>query len=113
VIKPDDPRDLAIALLSRSTCSVQVAAVLADRHGIFAWGWNSVGSGYGEHAECAAIRRANRDRLVGATIYVASQRNRNKKPVLSKPCDACDSRIVKAEIGETFYRDQFERWICE
>lgn len=113
MIKPDDPRELAIDLLGRSICSVQVAAVIADRKGIFSWGWNSVGSGFGEHAECAAIRRANRDRLVGATLYVASQRNRNQKAVLSKPCDACDARIVSAEIGEVFYRDQFERWISE
>jgi hypothetical protein len=36
--KPKDPRDLAIALLSRSPCSVAVGAVLEDGWGIHSWG---------------------------------------------------------------------------
>ena len=56
MLKPRDPRELAIDLLPRSTCAVQVAAVLADANGIFGWGWNSAGSGFGEHAEAAAFR---------------------------------------------------------
>lgn len=111
MIKPDDPRKLAIALLARSICSVQVAAVIADKHGIFSWGWNSVGSGFGEHAEAAALRRANRDRLVGATIYVASRRQRNSKAILSKPCDSCDARIVKAELANIIYRSAEGVWL--
>lgn len=111
MFKPSDPRELAIDLLPRSICSVQVAAVIADKHGIFAWGWNSAGSGFGEHAEAAAIRRANRDRLVGATLYVASRRSRNKRSVLSMPCDACNRRVVNAHIGTVWYRDQHEKWI--
>ena len=66
MIKPADPRQLAVDLLPRSTCLVQVAAVIADKRGIFSWGWNSSGvTGYGEHAEAAAIRRANKRRLRG------------------------------------------------
>lgn len=111
MIKPSDPRQLALDLLGRSICSVQVAAVLADKHGIFGWGWNSVGGGFGEHAEAAAIRRSSRNRMAGATLYVASQRHRNSRPVLSMPCDECNRRIVKADLARVFYRDQFERWI--
>lgn len=89
MIKPKDPRELAIDLLPRSICRVQVAAVIADAHGIFSWGWNSVGNGDGEHAEAAAIRRSSRHRLRRATIYIASRRKRNKKMVCSKPCPEC------------------------
>ena len=110
MVKPSDPRELAIDLLPRSTCTVQVAAVIADKHGIFAWGWNSPGNGFGEHAEAAAIRRASRDRMVGASIYVASRRMRNEKTILSMPCDKCASRCVKAEFKEIWYRDQNGLW---
>lgn len=112
MIKPDDPRELAVDLLARSTCSVQVAAVLADRHGIFAWGWNSVGSGFGEHAEAAAIRRANKKRLgKGTTIYIASRRTRNKKMVPSKPCPDCWARIESAiPSGKVVWRESNGIW---
>jgi deoxycytidylate deaminase len=110
MIKPSDPRQLAIDLLARSICAVQVAAVLADDSGIFSWGWNSVGSGYGEHAECAAIRRANKERLECATIYVAAQRKRNGKTVLSKPCEDCKKRIIAANIYLVYYRLASGKW---
>ena len=109
MLKPSDPRQLAIDLLSRSICSVQVAAVIADDHGIFSWGWNSVGAGFGEHAEAAAIRRANKERLKEATIYVASQRNRNKKIVNSAPCIHCLNKIVNRALRAQF-RDADGEW---
>jgi pyrimidine deaminase RibD-like protein len=111
MLKPSDPRQLAIDLLGRSICSVQVAAVLVDKWGIFGWGWNSVGSGFGEHAEAAAIRRSSRDRLVGSTIYVASQRKRNSKTIMSAPCSACWQRIKKVHVDHVIYRDPSGRWI--
>lgn len=110
MIKPSDPRQLAVDLLPRSICSVQVAAVLADSHGIFAWGWNSVGSGFGEHAEAAAIRRASKRRLQGATIYVASRRNRNGKAINSMPCPNCDERIQASKINRAVYRVGNKAW---
>lgn len=112
MIKPDDPRELAIDLLPRSICAVQVAAVLADGHGIFAWGWNSVGNGLGEHAEAAAIRRANKKRLKGATIYIASQRKRNKKAICSKPCPSCWGVIEATLIGKVVWREmaEYDHW---
>lgn len=111
MIKPDDPRKLAVDLLPRSICSVQVAAVIADKGGIFSWGWNSVGSGFGEHAEAAAIRRANKKRLHGSMIYVASIRARNDKPVMSMPCPDCAQRIQAAGISTVFYRDGNGDWV--
>ena len=110
---PADPRDLAVDLLPRSICSVQVAAVLTDKHGIYSWGWNNVGTCYGMHAEIHCLLRANRKRLPGSTLYVASQRQRNLKPVTSKPCLECAAAIRWAKIGKVLWRAGDERWIEE
>ena len=77
--KPAHASDLAVDILARSTCMVQVGAAIVDYKGsIISWGWNSSGpSGCGLHAEAHAIGRANRKRLRGATIYVASVRQKN------------------------------------
>lgn len=110
MIKPRDPRELAIDLLPRSICSVQVAAVIADSYGIFSWGWNSMGAdGLGEHAEAAAIRRANKKRLEGATIYIASRRKRNQKVVLAMPCPACWPLCNKWSL-EIWFRNSDGIW---
>lgn len=108
MFKGSDPRKLAIDLLPRSTCSVQVAAVFADDYGIFSWGWNSPGNGLGEHAEAAAIRRANNARLATSTLYVVSQRR--GRAVLSKPCSACMRKIQNREVYLVWYRDQNNVW---
>ena len=108
MIKPDDPRKLAEALLNRSVCAVRVGAVIADKHGIFSWGWNSMGSsGYGEHAEAAAIRRANPWRLRGATIYIAGKRARQ---VYSRPCMDCERLIRGYRIYTIIYTDGKGGW---
>ena len=112
MFKPRDPRELALDLLPRTICAVQVTAVLADNYGIHSWGWNSVGSGWGEHAEAAAIRRANKKRLRGSTIYVASVRNRNQKVINSKPCPDCQRLIDKWGL-KTIYRNMSGEWIDE
>jgi deoxycytidylate deaminase len=109
MIKPNDPRQLAIDLLPRSTCNVQVAATISDGRGIFAWGWNNPGKGFGECAEAAAIRRANKERLLGSVIFVAGRRNRNGKIVGSKPCDSCKKKIVKNGLI-AMYRDSDGEW---
>lgn len=102
------PTEIAISLLGRSTCSVQVAAVLVDKFGVFSWGWNSAGAdGYGEHAEAHAIRRANRKRLKGSTIYVASQRRRNKRTVTGRPCEGCQPLLKGVSV---VYRDADGNW---
>jgi pyrimidine deaminase RibD-like protein len=111
VIKPTDPRQLAIDLLPRSLCQVRVAAVIADSRGIFSWGWNFPGfTGFGMHAEAHAIMRANRGRLKGSTVYVAGERHRNGKYVLAKPCEDCQRRIHKAGIRAAYYRDADGVW---
>jgi deoxycytidylate deaminase len=97
-----DPREIAEAILNRSVCSVQVGACIKDKHGVFSWGWNSSGSGFGEHAEAACIRRANKKRLKGSIMYVASKRRRNGKMINSYPCPDCRRLIRKYQIHVKF-----------
>ena len=112
MIKPNDPRMLAEALLHRSTCSYRAAAVIADAHGILSWGWNSSGrDGYGEHAEAAAIRRANKRRLPGAIIYVASDRKKSENAIYSKPCAACLRLLASCNIGTIWFRYSKGLWL--
>lgn len=97
-------------LLKRSTCSVRVAALLVDKDGsLLANGWNHAGpDGFGEHAEAHCLRRANRRRLEGATLYVAATRSRNGKPVLAKPCPKCEKLVRKC--FRVIYRDNLGDW---
>lgn len=113
MIKPSDPRQLAIDLIPRSICSVQVGAAVCDASGnIISWGWNSVGNGFGLHAEAHAIRRANQARLWYGAIYVASQRKRTGKAIISKPCPECRAIIDKWHL-DVVWRDRDGRWIYE
>jgi cytidine deaminase len=109
-MKKINGKELASEILSRSVCSVQVGSAVEDAHGIFSWGWNSVGSGHGQCAEKHAILRANRKRLQGATIYVASIRRRNKKLVPSKPCKICQQLVDKYAL-RVIWRDNDGSWI--
>jgi cytidine deaminase len=103
-------KQLAIDILGRSNCSVQVGASIGDNFGLFSWGWNSEGfDGYGLHAEAHAILRANRKRLRNATIYIASMRRRNGKFVPSKPCEDCQKLIDKHNL-RVIWRDNDGEW---
>ena len=107
-----NPQQLAVDLLDRSVCSVAVAAVVFDSHGIYSWGWNSSGAnGYGEHAECAAIRRANRNRLSKSMIAVAGRRKRNMKVVVAFPCADCQARLIKVGISTVWIQEKSGLWI--
>jgi tRNA(Arg) A34 adenosine deaminase TadA len=107
------PKALTLRLLTRSPCSVSVAAVIVDAKGIVAYGWNHIGpTGFGAHAEREAIRRANKKRLEGARIYVAATRNRTRRPVLARPCVACLPLMRKYGL-EIVYRNQEGRWVVE
>ena len=110
--KPPDPRELAEAILKRSICNVKVGAVLADKNGIFAWGWNHMGeSGYGVHAEVHCLSRANKSRLAGATLYVAGARARTGGAVPARPCADCAKKIVG--VGKIVWRDSDSTWRSE
>ena len=104
-----DPSEIVEGLLKRSICHVQVAAILSDKWGIYAWGWNHMGlQGQGEHAEAMCLRRANRSRLPNSTLWVASVRARNGKVVSARPCEDCQ-RLLKS-IGSVVYRDSDGIW---
>lgn len=108
--KPANATDLATDILERSICSIRVGAAIEDASGILAWGWNSEGfDGYGMCAEAHAIRRANRKRLLGSTIYVAGKRSRNGKFVPAKPCPECQKLIDKWEL-RVVWRDNTGDW---
>lgn len=102
--------DLAKDIALRSTCRDKVGAVIFDSHGIFSWGWNHAGfNGNGMHAEHHAIWRGNRKRMKGATIVVA-----RFKPTgvlgISKPCDLCIPKIMKAGIVKIVYLNRDGDW---
>jgi pyrimidine deaminase RibD-like protein len=104
-------RALARDLCRRSSCQVQVAAVLVDRHGIFAWGWNHCGlNGMGEHAERHALRRANPRRLCGATMIVFGVRKKNGHTVPSRPCKDCNAIVRRAGIRRVEYHSRDGGW---
>lgn len=108
------PQQLCIDLVERSICSVKVAAVLADKHGIFAWGWSSMGhNGLGHHAEAHAISRANPRRLPNATIYVAAVRKRNHKSVIARPCEDCHKLLVHEHVPQVVWRNADGDWVTE
>lgn len=89
-VKGKDPKEIVLSLLKRSDCAVQVAAVLSDPNGVYAWGWNHMGQdGLGECAEQAAFRRANYKRIKKSVIWIAGRRKKSKNPVCSKPCALC------------------------
>lgn len=85
-----------------------MGAVLADKNGIFAWGWNSQGKGFGEHAEAACFRRANKKRVRNATLFVASKRKKHGKMVIAKPCRECERVAINCKA--VLYRDKDGVW---
>lgn len=101
--------ELARIISQRSICNVKVGAIIYDKHGVFAWGWNSSGSGYGLCAERHAISRANRKRLVGATILTVSMRR--AKQICSTPCIKCSLAIKKAGIAKVIYASLNGEWL--
>lgn len=105
------PEELCEYILTRSSCSVQVGAVVVDGHGIFGWGWNHMGpDGFGEHAEVSCLRRSNHHRQSGSTLFVASVRQRTKKSITSKPCDKCQGWIEARGISRVWWRGSDGLW---
>jgi deoxycytidylate deaminase len=96
--------DLARLVAHRSTCRVQVGAVLSDCRGVFAWGWNNAGpDGLGECAERMALRRANRARLAGARLTIVALRR--SREITSQPCRCCHRAILAAGVPHVSYQD--------
>ena len=108
------PRELAIELcLRRSSCQVQVAAVISDKKGIFSWGWNNNGNGKGLCAEKHAILRSNRSRLKGSVLTVAGRRKKSGNWVEAKPCVKrhCWSLVIKYGFKKVEFTMKTGEWI--
>lgn len=104
------PKELAEAMIKRSTCLVAVGACIAKKGSVHSWGFNNVGfDGMGEHAEAAAIRRSNKKRIVGMTIYVAGQYKQGNY-VTAKPCSECQRLIDKYNL-KVKYRNKNGVWV--
>lgn len=108
MLKPKNPKELALKLLKRSTCRVQVAAVLSDKKGIFAWGVNHAGDGYGMCAERECLRKANYKRVQGAVMWIAARRKKSGNPVSSRPCGACWPAVSRCLY--VVYREKDSTW---
>jgi len=89
--KNQDYFELTKSIALRSICNVKVGAIIYDSLGVFAWGWNNSGDGYGICAERFAIKRSNKRRLSGARIMVISVRK--GKIICSMPCPKCSAVI--------------------
>jgi deoxycytidylate deaminase len=109
MIKSNDLHELALTIADRSICNVKVGAIIYDSHGIFAWGWNHVGTGRGQCAEQHAISRANRGRLSNASIMITSIRK--GKIINSTPCPKCMNYILKAHISKITCASAEGEWI--
>ena len=96
------PLELACDLTRRSIVRVRMAAVLYDRRGIFAWGWNYSNGRFGVHAEVAAMERSNPKRLKGANIAVAGFRKHGIE-VTSRPCKDCWEGLYVAGVKQVTY----------
>ncbi len=110
ITKGKSPVKIVTGLLNRSTCNVQVAAILTDSKGrVVATGWNHAGpDGFGEHAEIHCLKRANPDRVGKAVLWVIARRRKSGNPVTAKPCAAC-TPAVKECLG-VVYRHKDGLW---
>lgn len=92
------PQELAGIILKRSRASVRVGAVIWDRWGIFAWGWNHEQDGKGLCAERHAILRANPRRFKNATISVEGRRKKVGSLFLRNPAPTVKVLRVIGEL---------------
>ncbi len=105
------PEKLVMDLLPRAQTNVQVAAVIEDKKGIFAWGWSSIGpNGRGLCAERMAISRANRRRLKGSTLYVGGRWRRSGNLVMAFPCALCLAAARKVGVKRFIYTTKDGSW---
>lgn len=110
-----DPKELAFLVARRAndfqTSPYQLGAVLADKWGVFAWGWCHRGDRpylRSVHAERHAIERANPSRLKRATLYVAGQRRNSGRVILAAPCLDCQVLIEEKAIPQVVFTNPNE-----
>ena len=103
--------DRALTIASLSDVKQRHGALIVKGGRVVSFGFNSqrnlphdnVPSGdYTYHAEQSAIKVCPDETLDGARIYIA-RLSRRGLPALSRPCDQCMVRILKAGIKEIIY----------
>ena len=101
----------AIELARLSDHKFRHGAVIVKGGRVVSYGFNTrrnnpidsvPGTDYTYHAEHNAIRAAAREATIGGKIYIA-RLSRRGFPTLSRPCDICMVRIIKAGIKEIIY----------
>lgn len=109
-IKDRSAQEILESLLDRSTCHVQVSALLMDRKNrVVSYGWNSAGpTGMGLHAEIHCLQRANPKRVADSILYVMARRRKSGNPVTAHPCAACAPAVRECEACS--YRDKDGLW---
>ena len=107
-----DPRELVLALTKRADFKFQVACVIADKQGVFSWGWaHSLVNKYTSmHAEIHALSRANRERVKGAIMYVAATPRGQDRFVLAFPCDNCRLYLNNYQIRQVIFTTPSQTW---
>jgi cytidine deaminase len=101
--------ELTSTIALRSCCNIKVGAVLYDKYGIFAWGWNHSGhNGMGQCAERHAISRANPSRLPRSSISIVAIRR--GKYICSIPCVTCFNALIRRSIRAFSCFDQDKIW---
>ena len=109
MLKNKPIKELVKIIANRSQCNIKVGAVIYDNYGIFAWGWNHSGDGFGACAERNAIARANRKRLKDSSIIIIAFRK--SKEICSFPCPKCYSVIKACKIESIYCVNQNKEWI--
>jgi deoxycytidylate deaminase len=102
--------DLAVKMAKRSNVRThKTGAVIVSRHGeIISKGWSHPTerrlrqTPFSIHAELHAILRSPREKLRGATIYVATL-TKGGNITNSKPCEACTAIIREVGIAHVVY----------
>lgn len=106
------PEEIAETVSYRSTRNVRVGSCIIDTIGrVISIGWNHEGpDGLGECAEAFAIKRANRKRLVGASIYIFGQWGHSLNWVTAIPCSRCMALIRKHDLHNVWHSGKDGKW---
>lgn len=103
----------AIKVAKRSTIKrFKTGAVIVDRNGaIVSLGWSHMtdrrmAQYYSMHAELHAILRAEKSRLKGATMYVATIVGKSGNVTSAKPCPACEGVIASVGIKDVVFTER-------
>jgi pyrimidine deaminase RibD-like protein len=102
--------DMALTIAANNTDYPKwpLGAVIVKGGAVMGIGWYklrnrpTVVAGCSEHAEQAALRRARKSDLNGATIFVARV-GKGGEPRVARPCSECENALRAAGIKKVVY----------